>query len=243
MADLGDVLAGHPLLPDAWAQKLCAYATSASCLPSDPEFQRVVAAFKSSGLSWNTLVTTLFSSPLVTGAASTATSAVNGESIAVARRDHLCAALDARLGFADVCGREVANKKTATIGQIASGLPSDGYGRGAVMPVLPNDPTLFYRAGTENICAGIAAQVIDVAAGSQTAGVKVWSSKDPDTAVADFVGIVMGLVPSDPRAQPAKDLLQAHFAAAVQQGESASNALKSTFITACLAPSAVSIGM
>jgi hypothetical protein len=245
MDDLGTTLAQHPLLPEAWAQKLCAYATSAACASDDPEFQRVVGVFKSSGLSWNALVSELFASPLVTNAAATATATAGGEVVAVARRDHLCAALDARLGFADVCGLEaVTNKqKNATIAQIASGLPSDGYGRGAVMPVLPNAPTLFYRAGAENICAGIAAQVIDGSASSQAAGVKSWSSTAPDAAIADFVGIVMGLVPSDPRSAPATTLLKGHFTAAMQQGASAADALKSTFVTACLAPSAVSIGM
>ena len=43
-------------------------------------------------------------------------------------------------------------RRDAPIPQIAGGLPSDGYGRGATAPVLPNQPTLFYRAGLENIC-------------------------------------------------------------------------------------------
>jgi len=111
------------------------------------------------------------------------------------------------------------------------------------MPVLPNQPTLFYRGGLENVCEGIAAALIDVKAANQTAGVTYWSSTDPDAAITDFVGTVMALVPSDPRAAPATTLLQQHFAAAMQQGASASDALKSTFVTACLAPSAVSIGL
>jgi len=54
---------------------------------------------------------------------------------------------------------------------------------------------------------------------------------------------VMALVPSDPRAAGAAELLKGHFTAAVQQGATASNALKSTFVTACLAPSAISVGL
>ena len=38
-------------------------------------------------------------------------------------------------------------------------------------------------------------------------------------------------------------LLQAHFTAATKTGASASNALKSTFVAACLAPSSVTIGL
>jgi hypothetical protein len=245
MADMGAVLSQHPLFASAWAQKLCYYANSAPCADSDPEFQRVVQVFKDSNLSWNTLLAELLSSPLVTHAAETKTSDVNGEVLAVARRDHLCAAFDNRLGFDDVCGRNALTKKAATalIPSIASGLPSDGYGRGSTTPVLPNEPTLFFRAGTENICAGVAAQVIDVPAAKQVAGVKQWSSASPDAAIADFVATVMALAPSDTRSAPAVSVLRSHFDAARQQGATASDALKSTFVAACLAPSSISIGL
>ncbi|HEY5372079.1 MAG TPA: hypothetical protein VIK01_00270, partial [Polyangiaceae bacterium] len=157
----------------------------------------------------------------------------------------LCAALDNRLGFADVCGLHAVTgaQARAIVPSIAAGLPSDGYGRGSVAPVLPNQPTLFYRAGLENICEAVAAQTIDVAAAKQLANVKQWSSKSSDAAISDFVGIVMGLAPSDARTQPATDLLTAHFTKATAGGATASNALKSTFVVACLAPSAVSIGL
>ena len=245
ITDFGAALAQHPLFAEAWAQKLCAYVNSAPCVSSDPEFQRVVAAFQASNDSWSTLVLELLASPIVTNASETATALANGEVLAVSRRDHLCAGLNARLGLTDVCGIDATTRKQAqaTIPQIVSGLPSDGYGRGATMPVLPNQPTLFYRAGLENVCEALAAQVIDVALAKQVAGAKVWSSADPQGAIADFVATIMGLVTSDPRAAPAAALLGAHFVAATGQGASASDALKSTFVTACLAPSAISIGI
>jgi hypothetical protein len=244
MADLGSALAAHPLFPAAWVGKLCTYANSGACVTSDPEFQRLVADFQSSGFSWSALVVDLFSSPIVTNAARTTTTA-GGQAIAVARRDHLCAALDARLGFTDLCALNAPTSKqlTQTVPEIVAGLPSDGYGRGATMPVLPNAPTLFYRAGTENICAAVAAQVIDVAASSQVAGVKSWSSSDPNGAIADFVSLVMGLTPSDSRAALAGTILQNHFAAARAQGATATAALQSTFVAACLAPSSTGVGM
>ena len=245
MADLGTVLAQHPLFPSAWAQKLCYYANSEACVANDPEFQRIVAAFQASNFSWNVLVRELLSSPITTNASPTATSTANGEVVAVSRRDHFCASLDNRLGFADVCGLDAVTKKalSATVPQIVSGLPSDGYGRGSTAPVLPNQPTLFFRAGTENICTSVAASIIDVAAAKQVPGVRYWSSASPDGAIADFVGNLMGLTPSDPRAAPATTLLKGHFTSAMAQGASASDALKSTFVVACQAPTSVSIGM
>jgi hypothetical protein len=113
--------------------------------------------------------------------------------------------------------------------------------------VLPNEPSLFFRAGAENICENIAALVIDPK--KPVAGVKTWSSTSPDAAISDFVNIVAGLPPSDPRATPLENALKAHFSAAQQQlgmltaAQAASQALQSTFVAACMSPSALSIGL
>jgi hypothetical protein len=243
VADFGATLASHPLFAQAWVQKLAYYANSAPCDTSDPEFKRIVNAFVAANYSWNTLVRELLSSPLTTYASPTNTTVAQGQVVAVARRDHLCAALNQRLGFADVCGLDVMTKAAAltTVPEIVSGLPSDGYGRGSVAPVLPNDPTLFYRAGTENICAAVAAQVVDPS--KPVAGVRSWSSAQSTSAIADFVSVVMGLGTSDPRATPANTVLTSHFTSAVKEGASPTDALRSTFMAACLSPSLVSIGL
>jgi hypothetical protein len=247
--DFANVLAGHPFVPSAWAQKLCYYVNSSPCLPNDPEFQRIVAAF-SAKLNWNTLVHELLASPITTNAAPTMTTAA-AEVVAVSRRDHLCAALNFRLGFKDVCGLDVSsappakNSPAATIVAIAGGLPSDGYGRGAVIPVLPNDPSLFFRSGLENICQALSQIVIDNP--SAPAGVKTWSSSAagaPDSAIADFVATLMAITPSDTRSAPSAALLETHYQSVVGQGgATATDALRSTFIVACLAPSTAGIGM
>jgi hypothetical protein len=246
LADFGNVLASHPLVASGWVQRLCYYVDSAPCDPTDPEFQRLVGLFQSSGYAWNQIVKAVVTSPITTNASETQTWRTNGEVVAVSRRDHLCAAIDARLGFADECGLDQLAKKlsVATVPEIVSGLPSDAYGRGSVAPILPNDPTLFFRAGTENICEAIAAQVVDPAPGVALAGVKQWSSTQPDAAIGDFVSLVMGLTPSDPRSAPAQTLLKSHFTSATQQtGSSATYALRSTFVVACLAPSSTGIGL
>jgi hypothetical protein len=228
-------------------QKLCFYASSTACDADDPELARVVDAFAASNFDWSTLVKELLSSPIITHASITKSATTQGEIVAVSRRDHLCFALSQRLGLPDVCGLDqVAGKRPTknVIAQIASGLPSDGYGRGAVSPVLPNAPSLFFRAGVENMCAALASVVIDPPASQPTIdGAKRWSSKDPNAAIPELVSLIMGLAPSDPRAAQATALLQAHFAAAMQQGAKAVDALRSTFVTACIAPSSISIGL
>jgi hypothetical protein len=245
--DFAHLLATHPLVGQAWAQKLCYYANSAPCNPIDPEFLRIVEKFTSAGGTWSTLVHELLASPITTNTAETATRKTNGEVIAVSRRDHLCAALDNRLGFIDICGLDSTlggrGAALATIAQIVSGMPSDGYGRGSTIPVLPNEPTLFYRAGLENVCAQVAALTIDAKPNPSQPGAKAWSSAQPDAAIAEFVSTVMALTSSDPRAAQASSILTSHFHAAMQAGQTASDSLKSTFVAACLSPSFIGIGM
>jgi hypothetical protein len=243
MTDFGNTLASHPLFASGWTQKLCYYVNSAPCAPAD--LQQLAGAFQSSGYAWNALVKALVTSPVTTNTMQTATTEASGEVIAVSRRDHLCAALDARLGFADLCGLQATTAKALQqpIPEIVSGLPSDAYGRGAPVPILPTQPTLFFRAATENICSAIATQVIDPTTAAP-AGAKQWSGTQPDAAIADFVSVVMGLTPMDARSAGATALLESHFASAMKEPNvSATVALQSTFVVACLAPSAVSIGM
>jgi hypothetical protein len=241
--DFATLISTHPLMPQAWAEKLCYYVNSAACDPKDPVFQQIVADF-ANGFNWNTLVTELVTSPIVTNASQTKTFDTNGEVIAVSRRDHLCAALNNRLGFDDICQLSAAdNKKLTTIGEIVAGLPSDGYGRGATIPVLPNQPSLFYRGGMENICEQVAEMVIDAKPTMQQPNVKIWSSTQPQAAISDFVAQIMSLTTPDPRSAQANAILTSHFQAALASGASATDSLRSTFVAACLSPTFVGIGM
>ncbi len=256
--DLGNALANHPSFPAAWAQKFCVWANSVACDPQDPIFQQVVSTFAKDG-DWNNLVVNLMSSPIVTNAVQTATEQVNGEVIAVARRDHLCTALNQRLGFQDVCGLSGfdAAAFNSSVTTIANGLPSDSYGRGAPIPNLPNAPTMFSFAANQDICEQIAVALVDnTSIGSLCASPHTapcyWSSSSPanvTNAITDFVALVMGIEPSDARSAPAVTALTTQYQEALATGAdaggpiSATTALQSTFAAACESPSAVSIGM
>jgi hypothetical protein len=243
-------LASHPSFAGAWTQKLCFYADSAPCSEGDPEFQRVVAAFQASHFDWKTLVRELFSSPLVTGAADTQTYDDRGMPVSVARRDHFCGALELRLGISDPCGVSGLPGLSAAqngIATLARGLPSDGYSRGAETPILPTDSSLFFRSGTENICRRLADQMVDVAAAPTATPPRAaskYQSTAPDAAIADFVPTLMGLPDGDPRAADAKQILSDHYKnALLTTGIKARDALKSTFVLACTAPSTISVGL
>jgi len=182
----------------------------------------------------------------VTNAKPTQTSTTNGEIVSVSRRDHLCAQLNNRLGLVDICELDQTYRRgqqPSTIASIVTGLPSDGYGRGSTVPVLPTDANLFYRAGLENICGAISQMVVDAAVDPKQPGAKHWSSSDLDGAINDFVGVIMGLTSSDPRASQANAILHSHYTAATGTGASATDSLRSTFVVACLSPSFIGIGM
>jgi len=235
--DLASELAGHPDFAGSWVQKLCTWANSMRCDESDGEFQRIAALFADSNYDWRTLELTVFSSPLVTYLAPTKTVSQGGEVFPVSRRDHLCASLSNRLGITDACGLDVNTvvpQDLKAVQFIAGVLPSDAYSRGAEEPVLANDPNLFFRTGMENICAVLAARLIDAGATPR------WSSASPDAAIADFVHTLMG-VGTGRDATPIS-ILTEHLASAGAAGLSGSDALKSSFVLACLSPSVVGIG-
>ena len=237
--DLGRLLAQQPHVAATWVQNLCQWANSSPCVETDPEFIRIATVFQRSNFSWNAMVTELFSSPLITYAARTQTSDANGETYGITRRAHLCDLLSSRLGLHDVCGLQASTVEPyqlSPVQAIASSYPSDAFSRGRVGPVLANDPSLFLRAGLENSCIAIANMVIDNGGGR-------YSSGQPQVAISDFVHNLMGLT-SD-RAGPMLELLQAHYAEAVQNGDAGihpADALKSTFVLACLSPYVAGLG-
>ena len=100
--------------------------------------------------------------------------------------------------------------------------------------MLANDPNLFFRTGLENICASLAGQLVDAGVATR------WSSTNPDPAISDFVHGLMGIEKA--RDATPLGILQDHFQAAKVAGSSASDALKSTFLLACLSPSVAGIG-
>ena len=154
--DFAATLVSHPAVPAAWAQKLCYWVNSAACAADDPEFQRVVGVFQGANLSWNALVKALVTSPLTTNTVETRTTANNGEVIAVTRRDHLCAALDNRLGLVDVCGLDVTSKRVQSVvprdrerlavGRLRARLADSGAAEPADA-VLPRGPGEHLRVG------------------------------------------------------------------------------------------------
>jgi hypothetical protein len=247
IANLAEAMASHPRFAIAWTQKLCRLANSSSCSEDDPEFLRVVQVFRDSSFNFKTLVRELYSSPVVTFASRTKTSDDGGVTVGISRREALCAALQNRLGLADVCGLDTfiparnlnaVQARMLVARNLAMAVPGDGYSRGAETPLMPHDPNLFFSSTIENLCGLIAAQVVDAPAATSR-----FSSADKDSAVADLTRTVMGLPASDSRNLPLTGVLGEHFDAAIAAGETRTDALRSTFVLACSSPLTVSSGL
>jgi hypothetical protein len=232
--DFANALIEHPLYPVAWAQKLCYYANSSACSEDDPEFKRVVKAFSDSSYDFHTLLLELFSSPLVTGQAATKTWRDLGETVSIARQDHFCAALTNRLKLATSLCVGITDKTTSIA--VANNIPLDGYLRGAEAPALSTAQTPFYRGATESLCAYAASLTVDKPK-------SLYDSTKKDAAITDFVANIMGITSADPNSATVTQLLADHYDAAVKAGAKPTDALISTFIVACLAPTSVAIGL
>jgi hypothetical protein len=223
----------------ATTQKLCFFANSAACEETDPEMRRIALAFQSANYDFPTLVRQLFSSPLVTNAADTATFDQDGVTVSITRRDQLCYALSTRLGKPDVCQIAMPTPTgiTTAMNRLAGSIVADAFSRGSQNPVTPSDPNLFYRAATELVCEGVAAAVVDATTAT------VYSSSSYQSAITDMVVKVMGVPASDPRYAGSLQALQAHYAAAVAAKATATSALRSTFAAACQSPPSLALGI
>jgi hypothetical protein len=226
----------------AVTQQLCYFANSSQCLESDGEFRRVAMAFQTAKYDFPTLIRELFSSPLVTNISMTDTTAANGETISIARRDEICAALSNRLGVADLCSLAVplpssTQKSTLTI---VSSIATDAFSRGSEIPVTPSDPNLFYRAASEMLCENVAPKVVD-----PTSGTNLFPSNNPTQAIGDLVTKVMGYPASDSHYAMAVSILMSHFTTATNTTNkaTATNAMRSTFAAACQSPTSLAFGL
>jgi hypothetical protein len=233
-------VADHPYFPRAWAQKLCHFANASACLDHDPELLRVSEAFRASNFDWKVLVREMFSSPLVTYAASTKTAETKGVTIGIARREALCARLSTRLKTADVCNLDgqfgLPKNLAGSATNLSQGIAGSTYARADVEAVMPHDPNLFFASATEKLCMLLAGQLVETASAP-------WKVATLTASLRDFVHVVMGVPPADPRAALLLPVLERHYQAALTAKEKQVDALRSAFVLACSSPLTVSSGL
>ncbi len=262
--DSNDADGPLPLFAISVAQQLCYWANSNACSTSDSTFRDIVSDFVKGNYNFPALVKELFSSPLVTGAAPTATYPAdqNGDEtvpVSISRQAHLCAALSNRMGISDICALQVAvpsSTQTTTL-TIAGSVAGDAFSRGSQTPVTPAYPDLFYRAASEELCENVAKLVVDVTGGPYTSSST--SCTNGDGLLSKFVEQVMGVNPSDSLHDQALGILETHCAAAAKakttttgggfgggttgSTSTQTNSVRSTFVLACESPTSLGIGL
>lgn len=230
---LANTLARHPRFPVAWTQKLCLYANARRCDEADPVFTAVAARF-ADGFDFNGLVVDLFSSPLVTGLEETQTAAQADLDVGIARRNHLCALLDARLEQPGLCD-------IVRVSRVAGLIPADDFARGAADFTQPNRPSAFQFAAGEAVCEAVAAALINNR--NIDSGAIGFSPADLPGAIEYLVTRLMGLPPDHPRHAGAVAALAAHHAEADAQGLGPIGGLRAIFVLACLSPDVQGVGL
>ena len=220
MDDFGQALVSHPRFPTAWVQKLCMWANAQRCVETDPEFTRLVNHFVASDYDLMDLVLEVFTSPLVTNAAATATHETNEFFVSAARSNHMCSALQTRIRSArtERCAAEQAANPDANpavcnqrnnmgcnaINQtraMAQLISEDGYGRGSREFIQESQSGPFNSRALLEICTVIATR--EVGGGNQT-----FTPADVNGSIDRMVRHVMGLPNTHPRFAAARDALR-----------------------------------
>lgn len=231
---LVNTLAQHPMLPYAWAHKLCYYANARPCAEGE-ELDRVVSDFVESNLDFRVLLRELFSSPLITGSACVA-GGNGGTATTIARRSTFCNQMSHRLNITDLCGlRTHPQNATALQNAVRSAVasvPDDSFSRAEVAPVVIAETGLFARANREAACSILA----------QGAFNQVLSGMTLDGALDALVEGIMALPPSDPRNEAAREILADHVVEVAFGGNSVQTALQSAMALACMSPGSAGVG-
>lgn len=224
----------------AVTQGLCFFANSSACAETDSEFRRIAQAFQASNYDYKTLVSDLFTSPIVTALSSTVTSGMMGVTVSISRRDQLCSMLSTRLARPDLCAlvTPVPTAAQQATARIAQSLAADTFSRGEEFPITATDPTLFYRAASEMLCENIAVQAVD-----PTGGGGVYQAAQFAAGIDDMALRIMGYTASDPKHAQAVQILTSHYQAVLATKASATNSLRSTFALACESPTSLSFGL
>jgi len=233
---LGQQIANSPLFAPGWAAKVCMWLNSGPCAADDPEILRIAKNFEANNFDFLKLIKDVAMSPLTTYSAPTKTALQRGTVMTLARRDQFCQSMSARLGISDVCNLNggQGDGNLQKIGSIISAYPADGYSRASVDLLQPTTANFMSRIGLENVCSYIAEAVVDTGAGQ-------FQSKDPNQAIGQIVTQILGVLPPDD--QPVVDLLTSHYNSAMGSDASATEALRSVFVLACLSPYVSQIGL
>lgn len=241
VGDLAAAMAQHPRFAAAWTEKLCTLANADACVADDPELERIAARFADTDFDYRVLVKELVTSPVFTFASRTATSDELGTPVLPVTQDRFCAAMSQRVGVVDICALEgVLDAPKPLLKRHAAlsfGVPPVSYGRSAERPFVATRPDVFSVAAIERLCLSIAEQWYGDQPGA------LWTPADRDDVLDHLVTEVMGIPMADPRASELRVVLDQHWTHTSDDGATEADALRSTFVSACVSAAVASTSM
>ena len=213
LSDWAAALADHPNFAAAWVLKLCQWASSVQCSPSDEHVIALSRQFAASGHNMTQLFMDFFTSPLMTMTSDRVDTAAPGAQVSVARLDHYCHAMRARLS--DIRSAQGVNNRLpdrldicnadgpATI--VSASLPKDQFVRGATSLHQPRDYTPMVSVAFEGLCAVSAANVVD------DHGRAALNPQDPTLALTLMNTHLLGFPEGTARHVRTQGMLQRYF--------------------------------
>jgi hypothetical protein len=265
--DFAQMLSEHDWFPIAWTQKLCRFANAAPC-PKGEELDRVVSVFKDSGLRFDVLLKTLFSSPLTTGSRCGTGLGAPPEAT-IARRGTFCSQFNHGVGSEassdgtfNLCGQDgtrplfknsnpnnndLDKALRRNVKNAMAAVPADTYSRDQAATIVNGNTSLFIYGNREASCSHYAKnQPIDSKATNadevgafDQAFVEGLSRQE---AIGKLLNVVMGLVDGHPMREDLKALLEKHATTLETDGNDERTIRQSLFMVACMSPGSAGVG-
>jgi hypothetical protein len=253
VADFGQAIASHPDFAKAWTQKICNWANTARCADSDPELLRIADAFQNSNFNFKVLLREFFASPISTSELRTKSSDESGQITSVVSREQLCHRMSSRGVKPDLCLLLPVSFIYNPIGnnprfQASAAMPLTSYPRGVPAALVPRDPGILYQAAVDRACAYFANELVGNSPNFFNQHWPENGAASVQTALNEFVTVVMNVPASDERYTELRAALQRHYdqvlplLEALPRNSPASQAMKSTFTIACSSPLAAGNG-
>gem|GEM_PF-2608163 len=252
--ELAETVSTHPLFANGWASKLCAYANSTPCDENSSDFLSIVDAFKASNLDFKVLVAEVMSSPVVTakgGGVLSDSEGTNGGAnsglISIARRNHICQALNTRYREAlalqnldDPLGSQDLCDLNDEIASVVSGLSTGGTNRGEAGLSQPAIATALSSQFIEHLCL----ELSEVLVGGRGSAFNGSSRATSESANKNLVNLIMGLPDNHPRYPASLQSINEVYDYGVGTVNlSSQDALRESFVFACSSPDVAGVGL
>jgi hypothetical protein len=254
--DFAKILSDHPEFSKGWVQKLCVWGNSTRCDESDPEYTQLVSYFTNNGYNLRLLFRQFFSSPIFTGSLQTQSHKTKDFVVSLARSNHFCRAMDARLQELRRVNGTSGVVKMCVDPESFGIVPRDEYSRGAPDLIQSVNTGLFDAKSIDQECsrtsklifANDASKIIDM-------------TKGVDQAIAQITQTILAIPSNHHRyAAVLKELKNIYTIAnhpvlcagdPLAQGEniicgyklSVFESLKSVWFSACTSPEIIGLGL